>query len=76
VLKPEAMLRVIALARDSGVRPIFMRVQFTAQRDFLQTLPDVLVQGWAIAQPSVLPAALAAREDPGQVFFARGCAAS
>jgi EAL domain-containing protein (putative c-di-GMP-specific phosphodiesterase class I) len=54
-LTPEAMQRVVDLARDSGTRPIFMRVETEVQRDFLQTLPDVLLQGWAIAQPSALP---------------------
>jgi EAL domain-containing protein (putative c-di-GMP-specific phosphodiesterase class I) len=72
VLQPEAMQRVIAMARDSGTRPIFMRVQSATQRDFLQTLPGVLLQGWAIAQPSVLPGARTERESSSQAFFARG----
>jgi EAL domain-containing protein (putative c-di-GMP-specific phosphodiesterase class I) len=59
---PESMRRVVALARDSGTRPIFMRVESGEQRDFLQTLPDVLLQGWAIARPSVRPGAWTGRE--------------
>ena len=55
VSKPEAMQRVIGMARESGTRPIFMRVESMAQRDFLLTLPNVLLQGWAIARPSVMP---------------------
>ena len=64
VSKPEAMQRVIALAHDSGTRPIFTRVESAAQRDFLQTLPDVLLQGWAIERPSALPGRLVGREIP------------
>jgi len=55
VPKPDAMRRAVALARDSGTRPVFMRVQTAEQRDFLQSLPDVLLQGWAVARPSPLP---------------------
>ncbi len=55
VSKPEAMQRAIDLAHDSGTRPIFTRVESVAQRDFLLTLPNVLLQGWAIARPAVLP---------------------
>lgn len=55
VTTPESMQRAIALARDSGVRPIFMRVESAAQRDYLQTLPEILLQGWAIARPAALP---------------------
>ena len=58
VSKPEAMQRVISMARDSGTRPIFMRVESVAQRDFLLQLPNVLLQGWAIARPSARPEAL------------------
>jgi EAL domain-containing protein (putative c-di-GMP-specific phosphodiesterase class I) len=54
-LTPEAMQRVVSLARDSGTRPVFMRVESEDQRDFLLTLPGVLLQGWAIAQPLALP---------------------
>jgi EAL domain-containing protein (putative c-di-GMP-specific phosphodiesterase class I) len=61
VVTPDAMLRAVALARDSGTRPVFMRVQTETQRDFLQSLPDVLLQGWAIAQPSALPALVVSR---------------
>ncbi len=57
-LTPESMQRVVSLARDSGTRPIFMRVESEEQRDFLLTLPDVLLQGWAVARPSALPRAL------------------
>jgi EAL domain-containing protein (putative c-di-GMP-specific phosphodiesterase class I) len=54
-LAPEAMQRALAMARDSGTRPIFTRVKSEEQRDFSGTLPDALLQGWAIAQPSALP---------------------
>lgn len=56
VTQPDAMQRAIALARDSGAWPIFTRVESVAQRDYLQQLPDVLLQGRALAWPSVLPA--------------------
>lgn len=59
---PEIMQRAVVLARDSGTRPIFTRVESGAQRDFLRTLPDVLLQGWAIARPSARPLALVERE--------------
>lgn len=62
VTSPEAMQRAIALARDSGARPIFMRVESAQQRDYLQALPDILLQGWAIARPSSLPIAAIRRE--------------
>ena len=62
VVKPEAMLRAVALARDAGTRPVFMRVQTVEQRDFLQSLPDVLLQGWAVARPAPLPGLPVGRE--------------
>lgn len=61
-LTPESMQRVVSLARDSGTRPIFMRVESGEQRDFLLTLPDVLLQGWAIARPTALPGTMVERE--------------
>lgn len=62
VVQPEAMRRAIALIRDAGARPIFTRVESIGQRDYLLTLPDVLLQGRAIAWPAARPAAVAQRE--------------
>jgi EAL domain-containing protein (putative c-di-GMP-specific phosphodiesterase class I) len=55
VTTPTAMQRAIALARDKGTRIVFTRVASGAQRDFLQTQPGLLLQGWAIGQPSAVP---------------------
>jgi EAL domain-containing protein (putative c-di-GMP-specific phosphodiesterase class I) len=57
VPQPEATRKVIAMAREAGTRPIFTHIESIEQRDFLQTLPNVLLQGWAIARPSALPVA-------------------
>lgn len=54
---PAAMQRAIALARDSGTRPVFTRVASHEQRDFLQTQHGLLLQGWAIGLPSAVPGA-------------------
>lgn len=62
VAQPEAMRHAIAMIRDAGARPIFTRVESIGQRDYLLTLPDVLLQGRAIAWPAALPAAAAQRE--------------
>lgn len=56
VRAPEAMEKVIRLAREAGTRPIFTRVESPGQRDYLQSLPEVLLQGWAIGRPTVCPA--------------------
>ncbi len=58
VLKPEATQRVIAIARDNGTRPIFMRIESEDQLEFLLAVPDVMLQGRAIARPSALPGVL------------------
>ncbi len=55
VRTPEAMRRVVAITGESGTRPIFTRIESTEQLSFLQALPDVLLQGWAIAPPSASP---------------------
>jgi EAL domain-containing protein (putative c-di-GMP-specific phosphodiesterase class I) len=55
VRTPEAMRRVVAITGESGTRPIFTRIESTEQLSFLQALPDVLLQGWAIAPPSTSP---------------------
>lgn len=55
VTTPGAMQRAIALVRDSGARPIFMRVESAQQRDYLQAQAEILLQGWAIARPSTRP---------------------
>jgi EAL domain-containing protein (putative c-di-GMP-specific phosphodiesterase class I) len=62
VAQPEAVQRAVALIRDAGARPIFTRVESVEQRDCLLALPDVLLQGRAIAWPAALPAAAAVRE--------------
>lgn len=40
---------------ESGARPVFTRIESAEQLDFLRILPDVLLQGRAIAPPSVSP---------------------
>ena len=50
------MEKVIHLARETGTRPIFTRVESPGQRNYLQTLPEVLLQGWAIGWPTANPA--------------------
>lgn len=62
VVRPEAMRRAIALTRDAGARPIFTRVESAVQRDFLLALPEILLQGRAIAWPAARPAAAVQRE--------------
>jgi len=61
---PEGMLRAVALARANGTRPVFMRVQTEEQRVFLHSLPDVLLQGWAVARPTPLPGGSMSRAIP------------
>lgn len=55
VRAPEAMQRVVSIAGDSGTRPVFTRIESAEQLNFLRTLPDVLLQGRAIAPPSASP---------------------
>lgn len=55
VRTPEAMQKVVSMTGDSGTRPIFTRIESAEQLSFLQSLPDVLLQGRAIALPSVSP---------------------
>lgn len=56
VRTPEAMRQVVAIASDSGTRPVFTRVESPEQRDFLLALPDVLLQGWMVGRPTSRPA--------------------
>jgi EAL domain-containing protein (putative c-di-GMP-specific phosphodiesterase class I) len=56
VRTPEAMEKVVRLTREAGARPIFTRVESPGQRDYLLSLPEVLLQGWAISWPTVNPA--------------------
>jgi EAL domain-containing protein (putative c-di-GMP-specific phosphodiesterase class I) len=58
VRTPEAMRRVVAMTGDSGTRPIFTRIESVEQLSFLRTLPEVLLQGRAVAPPTTLPGAL------------------
>lgn len=55
VRAPEAMRRVVAMTGESGTRTIFTRIESAEQLSFLHTLPDVLLQGRAIALPAVSP---------------------
>lgn len=55
VRTPQAMRSVAALARDSGTRPVFTRIESPGQRDFLHGLADVLLQGWVIGRPTESP---------------------
>lgn len=47
--------RALDRIRESGVRPVFTRVERADQRDFLLGLDGVLVQGRAIADAARLP---------------------
>lgn len=55
VRTPEAMQRVVSMTGESVTRPIFTRIESAEQLSFLRTLPEVLLQGRAIAPPSVSP---------------------
>jgi EAL domain-containing protein (putative c-di-GMP-specific phosphodiesterase class I) len=47
--------RTYQIARDNGARPVFIRVESAIQRQLLQSLPDTLLQGNAIAKAKALP---------------------
>lgn len=53
--RPELMRTAAELARASGARPVFTRIETAQQRDFLLAQPGVLLQGRAIAAPHPLP---------------------
>lgn len=55
VCRPADMEYAIALARGQGIRPVFSRVESPPQRDYLLSRPDVLVQGWALAEAHAVP---------------------
>lgn len=51
----DELRRVVGMARDSGTRAVLTRVESTQQLDYLQSLPNVLVQGFAVGPPTLLP---------------------
>jgi EAL domain-containing protein (putative c-di-GMP-specific phosphodiesterase class I) len=55
VCRPADMDHAIALTRGHGIRPVFSRVESSAQREYLLSRPDVLLQGWALAEAHANP---------------------
>lgn len=58
---PAAMESAIALAREHGTRLVFTRVEKPEQRDYLLSLPDILIQGRALAGPKESPVRMMAK---------------
>lgn len=62
--QPGQMEQAIRMAREHGIRPVFIRVEDAAQLDFLHDQHHVLIQGWAADRRFAAAAAtIVARPD-------------